>query len=109
MSMPNGSFGVDHRPHYAALAELSDEALMSHLAEGNHDALAAISDRYQRLVIRVTMQILRDQGEAEDAMQSVFIASLETARKFDAACGTGLEVAGSRASCGRGAEEDRQL
>src|SRR5438874_8522356 len=88
MSMPNDSLGLDHRPRYAALAELSDEVLMSHLAEGNHDALAVIFDRYQRLVIRVTMQILRDPGEAEDAMQSVFIAILETAKKFDAARGT---------------------
>jgi RNA polymerase sigma-70 factor (ECF subfamily) len=61
---------------------------MSHLAAGNHDALAVIFDRYQRLVIRVTMQILRDAAEAEDIMQSVFMAVLETARKFDAARGT---------------------
>lgn len=71
-----------------ALAELSDEAVMSRLVAGNHDALAVIFDRYQRLVIRVTMQILRDAAEAEDVMQSVFIAVLETAGKFDAARGT---------------------
>src|SRR5260370_17093496 len=76
------------QPRCTALAELSDEAVMSHLAAGNHDALAVIFDRYQRLVIRVTMQILRDAAEAEDIMQSVFMAVLETARKFDAARGT---------------------
>src|SRR2546423_431686 len=73
---------------YAALAELPDEVVMSHLACGEHDALAVIFDRYQRLVMRVAMQIMRDPAEAEDVMQSVFIAVLETAQKYDANRGT---------------------
>lgn len=73
---------------YTALAELSDELVMVHLGGGNHDALAVIFDRYQRLVIRVAMQILRDPAEAEDVMQSVFISILETASKFDPSRGT---------------------
>ncbi len=88
MSPPHDNLGLLQQPRYAALAALSDEVVMSHLAEGNHDALAVIFDRYQRLVIRVAMQILRDPAEAEDAMQSVFVAILEGARKFDAARGT---------------------
>lgn len=88
MSPPSDSLGLLQQPRYAVLATLSDELVMSNLAGGNHDALAVIFDRYQRLVIRVAMQILRDPAEAEDAMQSVFIAILETARKFDAARGT---------------------
>ena len=88
MSLPNDSLGLVQQSRYAALAALSDEVVMSFLADGNHDALAVIFDRYQRLVIRVAMQILRDPAEAEDAMQSVFIGILETAKKFDAARGT---------------------
>src|SRR5438552_2362718 len=88
MSLPNDSLGLVQQSRYAALAALSDEVVMSFLADGNHDALAVIFDRYQRLVIRVAMQILRDPAEAEDVMQSVFIAILETAAKFDAARGT---------------------
>jgi RNA polymerase sigma-70 factor (ECF subfamily) len=61
---------------------------MSYLADGNHDALAVIFDRYQRLITRVTLQILRDPAEAEDVTQSVFIAVLETAKKFRAERGT---------------------
>src|SRR5882762_11157562 len=87
MSLPDDSLGLLQQ-RCTALAELSDEVVMSCLAAGNHDALAVIFDRYQRLVIRVAMQILRDPAEAEDAMQSVFIAILETAKKFDAARGT---------------------
>jgi RNA polymerase sigma-70 factor (ECF subfamily) len=77
-----------HNPRYSALATMPDETVMCHLTEGNHDALAVIFDRYRRLVIRVAMQILRDAAEAEDAMQSVFIAILETAKKFDAERGS---------------------
>ena len=87
MSLPDDSLGLLQQ-RYTTLAALSDEVVMSYLAAGNHDAPAVIFDRYQRLVIRVAMQILRDPAEAEDAMQSVFIAILETAKKFDAARGT---------------------
>jgi len=73
---------------YSALARLSDELVMAWLAKGNHDALAVIFDRYQRLVIRVALQILRDAAEAEDVMQSVFIVILESANKFSAERGT---------------------
>jgi len=51
MSLPHDSLGILAQPRYAALAALSDEVVMSHLAGGNHDALAVIFDRYQRLVI----------------------------------------------------------
>lgn len=76
------------RPTYATLAGLADEVVMSHLADGVHDALAVIFDRYQRLVMRVTLQVLRDPAEAEDVMQSVFIAVMESATRFSADRGT---------------------
>ena len=88
MNPPSNGLGLLQQPRYAALATMSDEVVMSRLADGNHDALAVIFDRYQRLVIRVAMQILRDPAEAEDTMQSVFIAILESAKKYVAARGT---------------------
>jgi RNA polymerase sigma-70 factor (ECF subfamily) len=88
MSMSNSSSGIPKQPSYAALASLPDEVVMAYLADGNHDSLAVIFDRYQRLVIRIAHQILRDPAEAEDVMQSVFIAVLETAKKFRAERGT---------------------
>ena len=88
MTVSNDSLGLLQQPRYAGLVALSDEVVMSFLADGNYDALAVIFDRYQRLVIRVAMQILRDPAEAEDALQTVFIGILETAKKFDAARGT---------------------
>lgn len=73
---------------YSSLKLLSDEVVMSHLACGNHDALAVLFDRYQSLILRVSMQVLRDPHEAEDLLQSVFLELMRTASKFDAAKGT---------------------
>ncbi|HZQ21867.1 MAG TPA: sigma-70 family RNA polymerase sigma factor [Terriglobales bacterium] len=73
---------------YSALKNLSDEVLMAFLAQGNHDALAVLFDRYQLIVMRVAMQVLRNQHEAEDLLQSVFLGLMHTANKFDAAKGS---------------------
>jgi RNA polymerase sigma-70 factor (ECF subfamily) len=67
---------------------LSDESLMAHLQAGHADILAIIFDRYYRLVLSVAMKILRDLGEAEDLMQSVFLEIFKSAAQFDPARGT---------------------
>jgi RNA polymerase sigma-70 factor (ECF subfamily) len=68
---------------YADLAELSDKAVMLHLQLGQHDALAVLFDRYHRLVMNIALRILRDAGEAEDLMQSVFFEVFRSAAQFD--------------------------
>jgi RNA polymerase sigma-70 factor, ECF subfamily len=73
---------------YAELAPLSDEVLMAHLQAGHHDALAVLFDRYHRLVLTVALRILRDAGEAEDLMQSVFLEIFRCTAQYDAAKGT---------------------
>ena len=83
------SFFGKHRtssesPTVGQLGVLSDEKLMIQLARGNHDALGVIFNRYQRVVTRVAMQVLRDPTEAEDLMQSVFLQIIEDAQKYDA-------------------------
>ena len=70
---------------YAELAPLSDEVLMAHLQAGHHDALAVLFDRYHRLVLTVALRILREAGEAEDLMQSVFLEIFRCAAQYDAA------------------------
>jgi RNA polymerase sigma-70 factor (ECF subfamily) len=74
--------------HYSGLASRSDEDLMVHLRAGQYDALAVLFDRYHRLVLNIALRILRDAGEAEDLMQSVFLEILRCAAQFDAAKGT---------------------
>lgn len=70
------------------LKGLSDASLMAHLQAGHADVLAVIFDRYYRLVLSVAMKILRDLGEAEDLMQSVFLEIFKSSAQFDPARGT---------------------
>jgi RNA polymerase sigma-70 factor, ECF subfamily len=70
------------------LKRLTDESLMGHLQAGHADVLAIIFDRYYRLVLSVAMKILRDVGEAEDLMQTVFLEIFKSAAQFDPARGT---------------------
>lgn len=67
---------------------LPDDVLMKFVKEGHPDALAVLFDRYRRLVLSVAWQILRDKGEAEDLVQSVFLEILQSAAKFDSAKGS---------------------
>jgi RNA polymerase sigma-70 factor (ECF subfamily) len=67
---------------------MSDEVLMVQLKEGNGDALAALFDRYHRLVMKIAIRILRDAGEAEDLVQAVFLEIFRSASQFDPARGT---------------------
>lgn len=71
--------GLDFRE----LGKLADEQLMAHLKAGHGDALAVLFDRYQRLIFKVALKILRDAGEAEDVMQSVFLEIMRVAAQFD--------------------------
>jgi RNA polymerase sigma-70 factor, ECF subfamily len=70
------------------LAPLTDEVLIMQLCDGNDDALATLFDRYYRMVLNVAHRILRDAGEAEDLMQSVFLGIFRSAKQFDPARGT---------------------
>ncbi len=65
-----------------------DCALMHQLVVGNHDALAIIIDRYQRLVMSIALRIVRNATEAEDITQTVFLDIFRKAGKFDASRGT---------------------
>lgn len=65
------------------LNELSDADLLVRLIDGEHSALAVLFDRYHRLVFSVAVRILRDQGEAEDVVQIVFLNIFESAINFD--------------------------
>jgi len=68
---------------YSRLSQLRDEDLMKHLQGGQADALAVLFDRYHRLVLSIARRILREAGEAEDVMQSVFLEIYRSAAQFD--------------------------
>src|SRR5271170_5739588 len=78
----------DPPPTFAKLKGLSDAELMVHLQAGCNDALAVLFDRYHRLVLSIALKIVRDPGEAEDVMQTVFLEIFRSVAQFDPAKGT---------------------
>jgi RNA polymerase sigma-70 factor, ECF subfamily len=75
-------------PTLAELKGLNDVELMAHLKGGCNDALAVLFDRYYRLVLSIALKIVRDPGEAEDVMQTVFLEIFRSVAQFDPAKGT---------------------
>jgi RNA polymerase sigma-70 factor (ECF subfamily) len=57
----------------AASVERSDEVLMARIGEGDTEGLACLFHRYARLVRAVGYKILRDDSEADDLLQEVFL------------------------------------
>lgn len=68
---------------FSHLSKLTDEQVMEHLKSGHGDALAVLFDRYHRLVLSTALRMLRDAGEAEDLMQTVFFEIYRAAGHFD--------------------------
>src|SRR5436305_2722308 len=67
----------------AELETLSDEDLVAQLVSGGHDALTVLFGRYCGIVFSVARRALKDNGEAEEAMQQVFLDIYKAANQFD--------------------------
>jgi RNA polymerase sigma-70 factor, ECF subfamily len=67
---------------------ISDEELLTRLKRQDKDALALLYERYSRLILTIGFRILRDRGEAEDLVQTVFLYLFQRAELFDADKGT---------------------
>jgi len=72
----------------SAAKPVFDDAMLERLAAGDEGALAALFDRYARLVFGIALRVLRDQGEAEDIVQDVFLQLAKNATRYDARKGT---------------------
>ena len=70
------------------LTKLADDQLMAHLNLGCNDALAVLFDRYHRLVFSIALRIVRDNGEAEDVVQNVFLDIFRSIGRFNPAKGS---------------------
>jgi len=64
---------------------LTDEELVSQICLGSREALAKLFDRYARLVRTVAGRILRDDAEADDLLQELFLFVHRKAEIFDPA------------------------
>lgn len=60
-------------PTRQELAQADDLTLVKQMRQQNGEALAAVVDRYTKKVFSIAVKILKDEGEAEDIVQDVFL------------------------------------
>ncbi len=70
------------------LQTFSDTDLMDALRRGCNDALAVLFERHSALVFRIARGILRDDGEAEETVQRVFLDVFRAVNQFNPARGS---------------------
>lgn len=68
--------------------EPSDEALITRVSSDDSDALGLLFSRYARLVWTIARRILRNNEEADDLLQDVFLLVRRRASVFDATKGS---------------------
>ena len=68
--------------------EPSDEALIARIRDNDSDALGLLFSRYARLVWSIARRILRNNEEADDLLQDVFLLVRRRASVFDATKGS---------------------
>jgi|SRR5882724_3052714 len=61
----------------------SDEELVADLLANEPDALTVLFERHGALVFRIARRILRNDAEAEDAVQQVFLDVFRAAEQFE--------------------------
>src|SRR5579872_2769274 len=74
---------ISSNERWRLLNEQTDEQLVTTLMGGEHDALTVLFDRYHRLVYSIAFRIVRDPGEAEEVVQTVFVDFFRAQAKFD--------------------------
>ncbi|WP_275433984.1 sigma factor, partial [Serratia marcescens] len=61
------------RTQAAASATLDDAALVARIRANDADAFRTVMQRYNQRLYRVARGILRNDGEAEDAVQEAYV------------------------------------
>lgn len=73
-------------PHL--LRTQDDAQLMDLLGRGCNDALAVLFERYSALVFHIARVMLRDDGEAEETVQRVFLDVFRSVHQFNSNLGS---------------------
>jgi len=72
----------------ACPVEPTNEVLFAEVSTGSKEALALLFRRHRRVVLNVAKRILRDESEAEDLCQEVFLLLFQRAKLFNAKRGS---------------------
>ena len=67
--------------------EVPDELLMARICDGDKEALASLFRRYARIVRGVAYRVLRDDSEADDLLQDIFLLIHRKCDMFNASRG----------------------
>jgi RNA polymerase sigma-70 factor (ECF subfamily) len=70
-------------PTVVRISEISDELLLEQIRDGAKDALALLFRRHARSVRNAAYRILRNEAEADDLVQEVFLFIFRKAALFD--------------------------
>jgi RNA polymerase sigma-70 factor, ECF subfamily len=65
----------------------SDELLLAQAGHGSRDAITSLFGRYARPIREIALRILRDEGEADDLVQDVFLNIVRKASQYTSARG----------------------
>ena len=71
----------------AQISDASDEQLLAQVRDGGNEALGHLFRRHARAVRNVAYRILRDEAEADDLVQEVFLFIFRKAALYDSAHG----------------------
>lgn len=69
-------------------AEVSDEALISCICDGDREGLTCLFRRYAGIVRGVAYRVLRDASEADDLLQDIFLLVHRLCGTFDSSKGS---------------------
>jgi RNA polymerase sigma-70 factor (ECF subfamily) len=69
------------------ISEISDELLLKQICDGAKEALSILFRRHARSVRNVAYRVLRNEAEADDLVQEVFLFIFRKASLFDIAAG----------------------
>jgi len=77
------------RAHNETVPErLSDEILVTQVAQGSSTALEALYDRYASAVLGISLKVIGDQASAEDVLQETFWRVWKSAATYQSQRGT---------------------
>ena len=85
-----GTDPIEGRLHFVhEITESSDETLLEQVRAGAKEALALLFRRHARAVRNVAYRILRNDSEADDLVQEVFLHIFRKAGRYDSVPGAG--------------------